>query len=102
MTNRDKNLVKIFLTLSGLAKETIKREEEALTTLGNLINYLPAEKKKEAVRLQSDLDDLFELIKWDYMDYGANLNMILEEYDLDWTPAVMDKINEEVRKENVA
>lgn len=102
MTNRDKNLVKCFLTLSGLAKETTDKEEKAIQILGDLIDSLPAEKRKEGIRLQSDLVDLFDLIKWNYMGYGANVNEVLEEYDLDWTPAVAEEINREVRKENVA
>ena len=86
MTNRDLNLIQGFLKLSGLAKETAEKEENAINVLDSLINSLPDERKKEGRKLQSDLDDLFELIKWNYMGYGANINEVLESYDLDWTP----------------
>lgn len=102
MTNRDKNLIQGFLKLSGLAKETTEREEKVFRVLSNLLESLPENKRKEGIILQSDLDDLIELIKWNYMGYGANLNEVLEDYNLDWTPAVADEISLEAKKENVA
>lgn len=100
MTNREKNLVRNFLSLTGLDKETTVKEDEAIRKLGELIDLLPKDYQKDGVRLQSDLLEIFDLIKWVYMDYGAKLSQVVEEYDLDLTPKVAEEITREARREN--
>lgn len=100
MTNREKNLVRNFLSLTGLDKETTVKEDKAIIKLGELIDLLPKEHKKEGIRLQSDLLEIFDLIKWVYMDYGEKLSQVVEEYDLDWTPKVAEEITREANEEN--
>lgn len=100
MTNREKNLVRNFLSLTGLDKETTVKEDKAIIKLGELIDLLPKEYKKEGIRLQSDLLEIFDLIKWVYMDYGEKLSQVVEEYDLDWTPKVAEEITREANEEN--
>ena len=95
MTNRDKNLIKFFLELSGLNKNTFKKEERILKELVYLTNYLPQDKKNQANKLQEDILCIFELLKWEYMDYGAKLNEVIENFNLDWIPETIEKISKE-------
>ena len=59
------------------------------------MTYCLKSPKKEGIRLQSDLLEIFDLIKWVYMDYGEKLSQVVEEYDLDWTPKVAEEITRE-------
>ena len=52
MTNRDKNLIKLFLELSGLNKNTFKKEEKILKELVYLTNYLPQDKKIKQINFK--------------------------------------------------
>ena len=44
--------------------------------------------------LENEIIDLFEMTKNMYFDFGLNANEVIEEYDLDWTPKVMEEITE--------
>ena len=100
MTNRDKNIVNNFLRLTGLDKETSSKEDLIMRKLEEIAELLPKEKKIEIFRLEDDISNLVDLVKWTYMDYGAKLNEITEEHNLDWTPKVAEEITREASEEN--
>ena len=101
MTNRDKNLINNFLDLMGINKETSQRENNIMTNLDKLMEYLPKEKKIEIINLQREISETLDLVKWEYMDYGAKVNEVIDNFDLEWTPETVKEINEKAREERM-
>lgn len=101
MTNRDKNLINNFLDLMGINKETSQRENNIMTNLDKLMEYLPKEKKIEIINLQREISETLDLVKWEYMDYGAKVNEVIDNFDLEWTPETVKEINEKAREEKM-
>ena len=101
MTNRDKNLINNFLDLMGINKETSQRENNIMTNLDKLMEYLPKEKKIEIINLQREISETLDLVKWEYMDYGAKVNEVIDNFNLEWTPETVKEINEKAREEKM-
>ena len=101
MTIRDKNLINNFLDLMGINKETSQRENNIMTNLDKLMEYLPKEKKIEIIKLQREIFETLDLVKWEYMDYGAKVNEVIDNFNLEWTPETVKEINEKAREEKM-
>lgn len=102
MTLEQKNFLLGFLAISGVNKSVQDFEMNVRKQVSEIIDLLPKEKISKGIKLENDLLELLELIKWSYFDYGVSANETDEEWDLTWTPDVAEKITKEARKEKVA
>lgn len=98
MTNREKNLLCFFLGVSKTDNGCTKQYEKVLENLTKLAYKLGVKdgtaENREFMALENEIIDLFEMTKNMYFDFGLNANEVIEEYDLDWTPKVMEEITE--------
>ena len=92
MTIREKNLVKNFLFLTELDKEETERTGKVFSRIEKIAEKLSEKDKKECLDLEEEIMSLIDVVKWNYMDYGAKLQEAIEDYDLDWTPETLKEI----------
>lgn len=96
MTIREKNLLCFFLGVSKADNGCTKQYEKVLGNLSKLADKLGIKngtpENKDFKELESEIIDLFEMTKDVYFSFGVNANEVIEEYDLDWTPKVMEEI----------
>ena len=99
MTLEQKNFLLGFLSISGVNKEVKDFEMDVRKQVSQIIDLLPSEEVSKGIKLESDLLELLELVKWSYFDYGASANETLEDWNLGWTPEEPEiSINEEIKK----
>lgn len=96
MTVKEKNIIRNFLFLTGLDTEETKRIDSIISKIEKVAEALPKEKRKECTDLEGEIMNLLDVVKWNYMDYGARLYEIMEEYELDWTPEKMKELEKSI------
>ena len=106
MTNREKNLLLMFLEVNKIDNGCVNKMEEVTKKLSKLAYKLGIEdgtpQNKDFIELENDITDLFQVTKDIYFIFGTKANDIIENYDLDWTPKVMEDINKKVNELKVA
>ena len=91
MTIREKNLLCFFLGVSKADNGCTKQYEKVLGNLSKLADKLGIKNGTPENKDFKELE-LFEMTKDVYFSFGVNANEVIEEYDLDWTPKVMEEI----------
>ena len=98
MTLEQRNLLLGFLEISELNKESKEEQEKLYNLVSEIIDLLPKEHRKKGAKLEIALDEFITKTKWDYVGYGANLYKTIEDWNLNWTPKVAEKIKDEARE----
>lgn len=99
MTTREKNLLIFFLELTSTDDGCTKKWDEVTHKLSKLAYKLGIKdgtpENRDFMELEKDITDLFQMTKERYFNFGEKANEVIEEYDLDWTPLVAKKLEEE-------
>lgn len=83
-----KNLILYFIAETHLDIKNEKRHEKINETIKSFLKYIPDERKTEFQKIEDMIEELISSLKWNYIDYGAGLNEVLENYNLNLVPKV--------------
>lgn len=87
MSTREKNLLLMFLELSKSDNGCTKKWEEVTKKLAKLADKLGVQEgtpqNRDFMELENDINQLFQMTKETYFNFGETAKEIIEEYNLE-------------------